>query len=420
MRVAVETELAELLELEASVVSGRARTEATSTTSGGDEPVVRIVDTLLSDAANARASDVHLRLVSGELTVRYRVDGRARQAHVFRGPVAEKILRRIKIQGEVSTTDTRRPQIGQFQLDAAGRVVDVRVSTIPLFGGEKVVLRLLERYEVSRSLDDLGMDDVTVARYRELCDTSWGVILVVGPTGAGKTVTTYATLEEIAGPTQVVATIEDPVEKVIPRFDQTQVDYDVGMDFAQGLRTVLRQDPNIIMVGEIRDEETARVAITAALSGHPVVATTHAIDAAAAVLALRERGVQANRISSALAGVVAQRLVGRICDGCRTNYEPDERDMEYYRAHGGTATTFARGAGCVECGNTGFYERIGVYEVMVMSPPMRALVGVDADHDELLGCALREGMRTMAQSGCDLVTRGITTIDEVRKQVHTL
>ena len=416
----VEPTLDELLALEASVMSGRTRAEATNAAEGGDEPVIRIVDRLLSDAVNARASDVHLRLVDGELTVRHRVDGRARSVRDFHGAVSEKILRRVKVIGELSTTDTRRPQIGKFQLDVAGRVVDVRVSTIPLFGGEKIVLRLLERYEVSRSLDDLGMDDATVARYRALCDSSWGVILVVGPTGAGKTVTTYATLEEIAGPTQVVATIEDPVEKVIPRFDQTQVDYDVGMDFAEGLRNVLRQDPNIIMVGEIRDEETARVAITAALSGHPVVATTHAIDAAAAVLALRERGVESNRISSALAGVVAQRLVGRICDGCRTNYEPDERDLEYYHAHGGTATTFARGVGCVECGNTGFYERIGVYEVLVMSPTMRALIGVDADHDELHGCALREGMRTMAQSGCDLVTRGITTIEEVRRQVHTL
>ena len=416
----VETELADLLKLEASVASGRTRNDATNTTAGGDEPVIRIVNTFLRDAANARASDVHLRLVDGELTVRYRVDGRARQAHVFRGPVAEKILRRIKILGDVSTTDVRKPLVGQFQLDVAGHIVDVRVSTIPLFGGEKIVLRLLERYEISRSLDDLGMDDVTLARYRALCDTSWGVILVVGPTGAGKTVTTYATLEEIAGPSQVVATIEDPVEKVIPRFDQTQVDHENGIYFAEGLRTVLRQDPNIIMVGEIRDEETAGTAIAAALSGHPVVATTHAIDAAAAILALRERGVKGNRISSALAGIVAQRLVGRICDGCRTDYEPDERDLEYYRALGGTTTQFTHGAGCVECGHTGYYERIGVYEVLVMTPTMRALVNVDADHDELLGCALREDMRTMAQAGCDLVTQGITTIEEIRKQVHTL
>ena len=416
----IETELAELLELEESVVSGRTRADTANPVSGGEEPVVRIVDTLLSEAVGARASDVHLRLVNSELTVRYRVDGRARQAHVFRGPVSEKIIRRIKIMAEGSTTDIRKPLVGQFRLDVAGRVVDVRVSTIPLFGGEKCVLRLLERYEVSRSLDDLGMDDATTQRYRALCETPWGVILVVGPTGAGKTTTIYATLDEISGPTQIVATIEDPVEKVIPRFDQTQVDHENGVDFAEGLRTVLRQDPNIIMVGEIRDEETARVAITAALSGHPVVATTHAIDAAAAVLTLRERGVPSNRISSALAGVVAQRLVGRICDGCRTQYEPSERDLAYYRELGGTATTFEHGEGCEECGQTGFYERIGVYEVLVMSPQMRAFIGVDADHDELLGCALREGMRTMAQAGCDLVTQRVTTIDEVRKQVHTL
>jgi type IV pilus assembly protein PilB len=381
-------------------------------------PVVEVVNKIVTQALRDRASDVHIEPAEDRVRVRFRIDGALKDVIELPAEMGPAFVSRVKIMAEMNIVERRRPQDGQFEMKIDDRDLDVRVSTTSTIWGEKMVLRLLDRTRSLYRLSDLGMPEETAVKYSGIVSSPFGMVIVAGPTGSGKTTTLYATLSEINRSDINVMTIEDPVEYIFPRINQIQIHDQAGMTFATGLKSILRQDPDVILVGEVRDVETARIAVQSALTGHRVFSSVHAIDAVSALYRLLDMGIEPFLVTSAIIGVVAQRLVRRICKSCATEYEPTLAEMTMYRKlGGGEKSRFVRGAGCRVCSNTGFFDRVGVYEVLSMTDEIRQCLVDGKPPRAARDLALEQGLRTLQQEAVQLVEADVTTMDEVVKHV---
>jgi type IV pilus assembly protein PilB len=396
----------------------------TQTTNVVDEnaPVVQVVNLILAQAVRDRASDVHIEPQEEQVRVRVRTDGALHEVLTLPGSMSQSLVSRIKVMADMNIVERRRPQDGQFHASVQGRELDIRVSTTSTVFGEKCVLRLLDKTRALYQVRELGMPADTAARYLELSRSPYGMVICAGPTGSGKTTTLYATLAEIANDSINVTTIEDPVEYVFPGISQIQINEAAGVTFAAGLRSILRQDPDAILVGEIRDIETARIATQAALTGHFVMSSLHATDAVSALHRFMDMGIEPFLIASALLGVVGQRLVRRVCQHCTEPYLPTPEEIDFYVRAGGDADKqhFVHGAGCNFCGNTGYFERIGIYEVLRITDEMKRLVVGESSQEQIRKLAIDEGMKTMREQAVRLVTDDKTTVAEVLRTVYVL
>ncbi len=376
--------------------------------------VIKLVNEIIIEAVNERASDIHIEPYEHQLSIRYRIDGVLQEASVppqmHRFQAA--IISRVKILANLNIAERRVPQDGRIKFQVGGRQVDVRVSVIPMLFGEGVVMRLLDKANVLFTLQQLGMDDTTFAMFNGLIARPHGIFLVTGPTGAGKTTTLYAALHAIVGPEIKVLTVEDPVEYHIQGVNQIPVNHQVGMTFERGLRAILRHDPDVVMIGEIRDLETARAATQAAMTGHLVLSTLHTNDAASAAMRLIDMGVEPFLVSSTLIGAMAQRLVRRVCSKCKEFYLPDTatlpRDLILE-----PGAKLARGTGCPNCRNTGYRGRTGLYELMTMTDVIAQKIIDRAPSPQIVAVARESGLRLLREDGWIKVRDGATTPDEV-------
>jgi general secretion pathway protein E len=383
-----------------------------------DQHIVSIVDWLLQYAFEQRASDIHIEPRRDVGNVRFRIDGVLYSVYELPQQVSAAVSSRFKILGRMDVAEKRRPQDGRLKTRSPeGNEVELRLSTMPTAFGEKLVMRIFDPEVMKQSFEQLGLANEDYNRWQAMNDTGHGIVLVTGPTGSGKTTTLYSTLRELATPEVNVCTIEDPIEMVEGAFNQMQVNHQIDLDFATGVRSLMRQDPDIIMVGEIRDLETADMAIQAALTGHLVLSTLHTNDAPNAITRMLELGVPAYLIKATVRGVMAQRLVRVLCPNCK---EPAEVDAEAWREltlpwKVKTPSRAFRPVGCQECRETGYIGRQGIYEVLVMSPAVGELVQVHTDTNAVQKVAMKEGMRTLRLSGAARVAAGETTIEEVMR-----
>jgi type IV pilus assembly protein PilB len=333
--------------------------------------------------------------------------------------IGPALISRIKIMAGMNIVERRRSQDGQFTTEIDGRSLDVRVATTATIWGEKCVLRLLDKTRSVFKLHELGMPVDTAQIYSRIMRSPFGMVLCAGPTGAGKTTTLYATLSEINEPHRNIMTIEDPVEYVFPSINQIQTNEAAGLTFADGLKSILRQDPDVILVGEIRDVETARIAVQSALTGHLVLSSLHATDTAAALHRFLDMGIESFLIASSVVAVVAQRLMRRICQSCKAPFDPSEEELAFYEEAGGPPKErFFAGRGCNFCAGTGYLDRIGVYELMKITPELKRLIVGWATQEELRRLAVSQGMRTLRDDAITLVTEDITTISEVIRGIY--
>jgi general secretion pathway protein E len=381
-----------------------------------DRHVVHIVDWLLQYAFEQRASDIHLEPRRDACLMRFRIDGVMHKVFEMPPPVMTAVTSRIKILSRMDVAEKRRPQDGRIKTRAtSGREVELRISSMPTAFGEKLVMRIFDPDIVAKDFSQLGFSPTEEAMWRGLVERPHGIVLVTGPTGSGKTTTLYSTLKHLATPDINVCTVEDPIEMVSPEFNQMQVQSSIDLDFAAGVRTLLRQDPDIIMVGEIRDLETAQMAVQASLTGHLVLSTLHTNDAPSAVTRLLDLGVPYYLIQSTLSGVVAQRLVRTLCPHCKMETQQDPHEWTAL-THGWSIPVPERvfkPVGCLECRNTGFLGRTGIYEMMLLSPRLRGMINAQLDLIRFGQAALTEGMRPLRISASDQVARGLTTVQEV-------
>ncbi|QOJ15343.1 MAG: Flp pilus assembly complex ATPase component TadA [Planctomycetia bacterium] len=380
-----------------------------------DSSVIKLVNEILKEAIDQRASDIHFEPFEHDLAVRYRVDGVLRNANV--PPEIRRfqnaVISRIKILSQLNIAEKRLPQDGSFKIKMQAREIDLRVSIIPMAFGEGMVLRILDKSSVKLLLPQLGMEGETYSSFQEMINRPHGIILVTGPTGSGKTTTLYAALAEIVSPELKILTIEDPIEYYLEGVNQVQVLPKIGLTFARALRSFLRHDPDVILVGEIRDKETAEVAINASLTGHLVFSTLHTNDAVSAATRLMDMGVEPFLISSSVEAVMAQRLVRTICKHCRESYVPEDvralpKDFEYKPGE-----KLARGRGCRECHNTGYAGRRAIYELLSLNDELRELIVQRASASQLLPAARRNGLRLLRDDGWAMVRAGHTTPEEV-------
>ncbi len=395
-------------------------TQAAEVVLDDDAPVVQVVGRILTQAMRDRASDVHIEPTEGGLRVRYRIDGALKQVLTLPASMGVGLISRIKIMAGMNIVERRRPQDGQLRTEIDGKEVDVRVATVSTIWGEKCVMRLLDRTRSVLHLSELGMPADSAETYSNFVRAPFGMVLCAGPTGSGKTTTLYATLSEISDESRNVMTIEDPVEYIFPAINQIQTNEQAGLTFATGLRSILRQDPDVILVGEIRDVETARIAVQSALTGHLVLSSLHATDAVSALHRFLDMGIESFLVASSVIGIVGQRLVRRICPSCRVSYTLNDAERAFYEESGGPEKTdFVRGAGCNFCSGTGYQERIGVYELLRITPEIKRLVVGWATQDELRRLAQRQGMRSLRQEAIDLVAQDVTTVSEVIRSIYS-
>ena len=406
-----------------SVEGARKRTVDTSETEivSDDAPVVQVVDRILVQAMRDRASDIHIEPSDSIVRVRFRIDGSLKEILELPAVIGPGIISRIKVMANMNIVERRRPQDGQLTITIDGKEVDVRVSTVATIMGESCVMRLLDKTKSLLRLSDLGMPPDTHETYSKLVRAPFGMVLCAGPTGSGKTTTLYATLSEVSNPSLNIMTIEDPVEYVFPSINQIQTNEQAGLTFASGLKSILRQDPDVILVGEIRDVETTRVAVQSALTGHFVISSLHATDSVSALHRFLDMGIESFLVASSVLAVVGQRLLRRICPSCKTRYTPSEEELTFYQESGAPEKDdFYHGVGCNYCSDTGFKDRIGIYELLVMTPEIKRLVVGWATQDELRTLAVKQGMRTLSQEALSLVEQDTTTIAEVVRSVYTL
>ena len=382
-----------------------------------EEPIKRLVNSLLWQAAKDEASDVHIDPTPRETIVRYRIDGVLQQVTVFPRQVHVTVINRIKVMSRLDIAQKGLPQDGRSMVLIAGRKIDIRVSTIPTVHGEKIVMRLLFQEEKLMQLRQLGLAKYILQPYQNLVNSSGGIILVTGPTGSGKTTTLYASLAEIDNEARNIITIEDPVEYKLSGYSQIEVKPKVGLTFANALRSVLRQDPDVIMVGEMRDTETAKIAIQSALTGHLVFSTVHTNSAPATITRLIDMGIEPFLVSSSIIGVLAQRLVRRICPDCRKSYQPHPEQL---RELGIKEVSFRkldrrffRGDGCDNCRQTGYRGRIGIHELLVMSEGVKNTILESSDSDTIRKQGLKEKMITLRRDGVNKILHGLTTAEEI-------
>jgi len=392
--------------------------ETTVVQSTNTAPIIQLVNKLIAQALRDRASDLHVEPTDGRVRIRYRVDGALREVLSLPLSVGPELVSRIKVMADMDIVERRRPQDGQFQVMVDGANVDIRVATSATIWGETAVLRLLDKTRSLRALTDLGMPADSLERYLAIIQRPYGMIACSGPTGAGKTTTLYASLAEIARDDLNVMTIEDPVEYVFPTVNQMQINLQADITFASGLKSILRQDPDVILVGEIRDRETAGIAVQAALTGHLVMSSIHATDASSALFRFIDMGIEPFLVASSLVGVVGQRLVRRICSTCVVEYEPTAEELRLYTELGGPSkSTFLRGQGCDYCSGTGYRGRTAVYEVLEVTEQVGQTLVSGATPHEIRALAVSQGMRPMRAEAVNLVARDLTTIDEVHRNV---
>lgn len=377
--------------------------------------VVKIVSTIMEGAANAGATDIHIDPQDAESRVRYRIDGILHDVMSVPDNVYAAVVSRIKIMADLDITNTRLPQDGHISMTIGSREFDVRVASLPTFLGERVVLRLLDQSSVLSGVRDLGLDDEDQVRVTRIIQQAYGMILVTGPTGSGKTTTLYAMLNQKNVLTESIVTLEDPVEYQIPGINQVQIDPDIDLTFANTLRAALRQDIDVLLVGEIRDAETARIATRAAMTGHLVFSTLHTNDAPEAISTLRNMGVPSYLISSALTAVIAQRLIRKICDNCKKSFEA-KSDLLRSLGLPSTQKKLYRGAGCPTCYGTGNIGRTGIFEILEITPPLRKMIAEDASIDDVQKAAK---LKTMAMRCREKVKQGIVNPEEFLRVIRT-
>jgi type IV pilus assembly protein PilB len=412
-----------LVEAYEAVEGARRRTADAGTTEvvADNAPVVQVVTRILTQAKRDRASDVHIEPSQDVVRVRFRIDGALKEVLNLPALMGVGLISRIKIMAGMNIVERRRPQDGQLTTQIDGFDTDVRVATVATIWGEKCVLRILDKNRSVLRLGDLGMPDDTHDIYSRTVRAPFGMVLCAGPTGSGKTTTLYATLSEVADPARNVMTIEDPVEFTFPSINQIQTNEQAGLTFATGLKSILRQDPDVILVGEIRDVETARIAVQSALTGHFVLSSLHATDSVSALHRFLDMGIESFLIASSVVAIVGQRLVRRICPSCKTAYAPTDDERAFYEESGGPEKTdFTHGTGCNFCGGTGYQDRIGVYELLQMTPEIKRLIVGWATQDELHRLAQKQGMRTLRQEAINLVAHDVTTISEVIRSIYAL
>ena len=388
-----------------------------------DQHIVHVVDWLWQYAFDQRASDIHMEPRRDVGEVRFRIDGVLHPVYQIPMPVMSAMTSRIKILGRMDVVEKRRPQDGRIKTRTAdGQDVELRLSTLPTAFGEKLVMRVFDPEVIVKDFSELGFSEDDKSRWKQMIDQPNGIILVTGPTGSGKTTTLYSTLKTLATPEVNVCTIEDPIEMIEPSFNQMQVQHSIELDFADGVRALMRQDPDIIMVGEVRDLPTAEMAIQAALTGHLVLSTLHTNDSASAVTRLLDLGVAPYLLNSTILGVMAQRLVRTLCKHCKEKIPYDEGragDLSWeefvapWKAK--RPTHIYRPVGCLECRNTGYSGRVGLYEILLLSPEIRRLVTAEADLAKIREIAYKEGMKPLRISGAMKVAMGLTTLEEVLK-----
>lgn len=385
--------------------------------SENDAPVIRLINALIAEAVKVKASDIHIEPYEKALSVRLRIDGVLREILSLPARMTPVLTSRVKVMARLDIAERRVPQDGRISIALGGKAVDVRVSTLPARFGERVVMRILDKDEARLNLDGLGMPAEILARFKQVLARPNGIILVTGPTGSGKTTSLYGALSLLNEPSRNILTVEDPVEYAIDGVGQTQINPKVGMTFATGLRAILRQDPDIVMVGEIRDVETAEIAVQASLTGHLVLSTVHTNSAAGAITRLRDMGVEAFLLSSTLAAVMAQRLVRRLCPSCKEPYTPDAATRDMVGVRAGEATMLYRPTGCGRCNQTGYEGRIGVYELIVIDEKLKRLIHDGANEQDIAAYAFVRS-DTLVQSGFRHAIEGTTSVEEVMRVVR--
>ena len=383
--------------------------------SSDDAPIIQLVDSMLAEAVKLRASDVHVEGATTQIRIRYRIDGVLHDVNTPAKALHGSIVSRIKILAGLNIAEKRLPQDGRLQITVNGRPLDVRVSLLPASHGESMVMRLLDRSQPIRGLAELGMPTVDQERWDALIRRPHGMVLVTGPTGSGKTTTLYGALSTLNQPDRKLITVEDPVEYQLPGVNQVNVKSSIGLTFANGLRAMLRQAPDVIMVGEIRDQETAQVAVQAALTGHLVLSTLHTNDAPSAITRLIDMGIPPFLIASTVQGILAQRLVRRLCQACRITDNATAEERKFLGAP--EVTQVIRNHGCDECRNTGFRGRLGLFELLIITDSLRKLIVTKASAATIRAAAVREGMCGLREDGAKKIRDGVTTMAEVLRVV---
>ena len=391
--------------------------------SGGvdeDAPIVRYVNLLVTQAITDRASDIHIEPTERDLRVRYRIDGVLHEMQSSAKSVQAGVISRVKILSEIDIAERRKPQDGRMSVNHNGRKIDLRVATLPTVWGEKIVMRILDNSTATMDLRDLSFSDSNYEMYEESFRKPYGMILVTGPTGSGKSTTLYATLHEVSRPEVNVITVEDPVEYRIDGINQVQVNPRAGLTFASALRSILRSDPDIILLGEIRDHETAQIAIESALTGHLVLSTLHTNDAPSAITRLTEMGIEPFLVGSALDAVVAQRLARRLCGKCKEPYTPTDRELEvghYPWLDEKDRPVFYRAVGCTTCSGTGYRGRLALHEVMKVTEEIERHAVAGSSAAEIQRTAIEQGMTLLRDDGWNKVRQGLTTVEEIFRVV---
>jgi type IV pilus assembly protein PilB len=396
-------------------VSEKEKTEVSSDAKDSDAPIIRLVSLIITEAVKMRASDIHLEPMERTFRVRYRIDGALREMDSPNKRLQAAILSRVKIMSNMKISEKRIPQDGRIQIKVQGRDLDLRVSSVPTNHGESIVMRILDKTNLALGLPQLGFLSDDQNKFERLITLPDGVLLVTGPTGSGKTTTLYACLGQINLPDRKIITVEDPVEYQMSGINQVGVNRDVGLDFSSALRSILRQAPNIVMIGEIRDHETADIAMEAALTGHLVFSTLHTNDAPSAVTRLLDIGVKPFLVASALRAAMAQRLVRAICTHCKSEYTPSEREIKMLGVLGKTvsASKMYKGTGCPSCTNTGYKGRKGIFEIFLVDDTIQRLIFDHAPATSLRARAREMGMRTLREDGILKIASGMTSLEEV-------
>ncbi len=404
--------------LKDEIKQGEDKTEEVKSISANAAPVIKLLDSIFEDALQMRASDIHIEPDEGLLRIRQRVDGILHENIIQGQEIASALVLRIKLMAEMNISEKRSPQEGRFRVTVKDRNIDVRAAVMPTHFGESVVFRLMDQSKGFINLDNLGFSDDMLKKIRNIIHKPTGIILITGPTGSGKTTSLYAMLNELNTADRKIITIEDPVEYILPRINQIQVNVGIDLTFATILRATLRHDPDVIMIGEMRDEETVKIGLRSAMTGHLVFSTLHTNDAASCAIRLIDMGAEGFLVAGALRGVLAQRLVRKICDGCIVPYVPTEQENAWIRgltAKDPASFSFKTGKGCSRCNKSGYSGRVGVYEFLEINPALSDLLRLNDTHGFMQATRQQPGYQSLTQCIFDRASEGITTLAEVFK-----
>jgi type IV pilus assembly protein PilB len=398
-------------------MASRGRQQEEESSDVDDAPIVILVNKIVEQAVNERASDIHIEAMENSVRVRFRIDGAMQEMMRYEKELQNAIVARIKVISGMDISVKRAPQDGRMTQVFNRVEYDIRVSSLPTVYGEKIVMRLASKQALTKDKKELGFPEEELRRFDQLVKNPHGIILVTGPTGSGKSTTLYTVLSELNGGDVNIITVEDPVEADVDGINQVQVNEKAGLTFASALRSILRQDPDIIMIGEIRDEETASIAVKAAITGHLVVSTLHTNSAASTITRMEDMGIEPYLIADSTVGIIAQRLVRRLCPKCKKPHDITDLDKQRLRVRGeGSVTIYEPGGGsCAYCNGTGYRGRIGVYEIMTVSPGIRRVVSAGGGAEEIQDVALKEGMTTLRNGAAKLALQGITSVAEVER-----